>query len=275
MLNNLRTVLRSVIICGTATILFFSSCSSYKIAYLKDIPDSLHNVQIATESDVFTEPVIQPSDILQVTVETIDPGASGGLGSQGSSSSASSSLLGKAGGGSGEQANAPGYLVDKNGMVELPIVGKVKVAGLTTAEARDLINVKASEYFKEPIVNVRYANFKVTVLGEVRLPSQYIIPDERVSILDVIGIAGDLTIYGKRDNVLLIRTVNNEKRFVRFDLGSRDIFRSPYFYLRQGDIVYVEPTKAKAATSDAAKARNFTILATIASLLLVILTKVK
>ncbi|HVW99346.1 MAG TPA: polysaccharide biosynthesis/export family protein, partial [Candidatus Babeliaceae bacterium] len=163
-------------------------------------------------------------------------------------------------------------LVDKNGYVDIPLAGKIKVGGLTTSEARDAITKVATTYFVNPVVNVRIINFKVTVIGEVMRPGQYTIQDEKASILDAIGMAGDLTIFAKRENVLLIRTVNNDKEFIRFDLNSSDLFKSPYFYLKQGDVIYVEPNKSKAATTDAAQARNISVITSISTVVVVVVS---
>jgi polysaccharide export outer membrane protein len=123
------------------------------------------------------------------------------------------------------------------------------------------------------VVSVRFANFNITVLGEVARPATYVVPNEKVSILDAIGMAGDLTIYGKRENVLLIRDSLGIKKMMRFDLNSTSTLLSPYFYLRQGDVVYVEPAKSKIAASDAVKTRNITLLGAGLSLLIVIFSR--
>ena len=124
-----------------------------------------------------------------------------------------------------------------------------------------------------PTVQVRYANFKITVIGEVARPATYTVPNERISIIDVLGYAGDLTIYGKRENVLLIRDTIGGKQFIRLNLNSSDIFKSPYFYLRQNDVVYIEPNEAKIATTDAARTRTLAVVGTVLSLLIVITSR--
>lgn len=251
----------------------FSACNNYKnISYLKDIKDSVHNIPVASlPTPVYTDPKIQPKDILQVTVQTLDPQTNTILAANNPSNVVPQSMMSPAG-----QANvtAPGYMVDKDGQLQLPLVGMVKVAGLTTAEARDLISQKASKYYKDPVVNVRFANFTITVLGEVNHPSTYVVPNEKVSILDALGMAGDLTIFARRENVMLIREENGDKKFIRFNINSSEIFASPYFYLRQGDMVYVEPGKSKAASTDAVRARNVTLIASGLTVLIVLLTRV-
>lgn len=254
-----------------SVILLLPACSSHKnIAYFRDIKDSVYNTPVAAVPTSFTDPKIQPNDILQVTIQTIDPQANNIL----SGNSGTYVTPATPGTQAVQQQQVPGFLVDKNGMIQLPLVGALKVGGLSTADIRDLVTEKVARYYKDPVVNVRLANFTVTVLGEVTKPSSYLIANEKASILDALGMAGDITIYGKRENVMLIREENGEKKFIRFNLNSSDIIRSPYYYLRQGDVVYVEPGKAKAATTDMAKTRNYALLASGLSVLIVLLSRV-
>lgn len=252
-------------------IILASSCgTNKKITYFKDIPDSVYQSARNIPSLAYSDPLIQSNDILQISILTLDPQANNILTAANSTSYAvqpgSANLPATA-------SSVTGFLVDKNGLVELPVIGKIKVAGLTTAVARDTIHNKVSEFYKGSVVNVRFANFNITVLGEVARPATYVVPSEKVSILDVIGMAGDLTIFGKRENVLLIRDSLGYKQYIRFNLNSSETFSSPYFYLRQGDMVYVEPSKSKVASTDAAKARNITLIASGLSLLFVIITR--
>jgi polysaccharide export outer membrane protein len=143
-----------------------------------------------------------------------------------------------------------GYLVNPDGTLELPLIGKVPVGGLTTAQVADRIREKLKEYLKEPTVNIRNQNFRVSVMGEVARPSLFTIPNEKITMLEALSLAGDITIYGRRDNVLLIREVNGLRTFTRIDLTNRDLFRSPYFYLRPNDVIYVEPGRARVASAD-------------------------
>jgi len=132
------------------------------------------------------------------------------------------------------------------------------------------------KYVKNPIVNVKFSNFKVTVFGEVAKPATYIMPTEKVTLFDALSQAGDLTIYGKRENVTVIRdTLDNKKNMVHLNLNSKNIISSPYFYLQPNDVVYVEPNESKAASTDAVRNRNITILASLVSILLVVATRVK
>lgn len=249
-----------------------SSCSTPKnITYFQDVPDTAKQ-RIINQAAYYT-PIIQPDDILQVNIQTLDANTTAQLNQQNavswpvnnSSQTGSSSAI---------PANISGYLVDKDGYVILPLLGKVSVKGKTTDQVRDDIRNKAAEFYKDPVVNVRFANFKVTVLGEVARPSSYIMPNEKITLLDAIGMAGDLTIYGKRENVLLIRDNNGKKEFVRFDLNSSNIFASPYFFLHQGDVVYVEPNKSKVVATDVGQVRRIAIFTSALTLLIVIISRV-
>lgn len=256
---HVRLLFLSVI---TASILF--SCGSVKnVKYLGDIPDSAKLVEKVTAK--YVEPVIMSDDILVITIQTIDPTASS-IANQGQQMPTVGS-----GSQSSQQQQVTGYLVDKNGEVDFPLIGKIKLEGYTTYQAREIVTKEASKYYKDPSVQVRFANFKVTVIGEVNKPGTYTLPNERVSVFDIIGLAGDLTIYGKRDNIMLIREVNGLKNIVRLNLTSSEIFASPYYYLRQNDVIYIEPDKSKAAALNAPTRTYITIILTaISSLALAI-----
>lgn len=232
----------------------FIGCRSNKtIPYFKNIPKTEYS---KIEQAAYTELKIKEDDILDITIQTADLNAA----SQVNDAATNNSVATPGGGGQ----RVSGFVVDKEGEVELPVLGRVKVAGLTSYEARNLIRKKANDYFVDPTVQVRFVNFKVTVIGEVNRPSSYTMPSERVTILDAIGLAGDLTIYGKRENVLLIRETNNGKELVQFNLNDAEVFKSPYYYLKQNDIIYVEPSKGKIASADSSR---FSVIAIIASLL--------
>lgn len=143
-----------------------------------------------------------------------------------------------------------GYLVDPAGNIELPLINKIAVAGLSTVQAADRIREQLKTYLKEPTVNVRNQNFRISVMGEVARPSLFTIPNEQITLLEALSLAGDITIYGRRDNVLLIREVNGERSFSRIDLTGRALFQSPYFYLHPNDVLYVEPGKARLSNAD-------------------------
>ncbi|GAA0559916.1 polysaccharide biosynthesis/export family protein [Chitinophaga japonensis] len=254
--------------------LIFVSCSTPKnVAYFQDVPDTLRQKMV--ELAIYYTPVIQPDDILQVSVQTLDPTTTALLNQQNNTGWSTPAANTQSNAGSTGTAVVPGYLVDKEGYVVLPLIGRIMAKGKTTGQIRDEIRNKAAEFYKDPVVAVRFANFKITVLGEVARPSTYIMPNERVTLLDAIGAAGDLTIYGKRENVMLIRENNGKKEFVRFNLNNSNLFSSPYFYLQQGDVVYVEPNKAKVASTDMAQVRRLSVLATALSVLIVLASRIQ
>ncbi|MDR2927977.1 MAG: polysaccharide biosynthesis/export family protein [Cytophagaceae bacterium] len=151
------------------------------------------------------------------------------------------------------------YRVDKNGCINFPVIGQIKVEGLTRSETVTLLSEKISPYLPEPIINLQIASFRVTVLGEVNRPGNINVTNERITVLDALGIAGDLTIYGNRENVKLIRDNNGKKEFYTYDLTRSDLFLSPYYYLQQNDVIYIEPNDTRKKASKFGSAENFTL----------------
>lgn len=153
----------------------------------------------------------------------------------------------------GGQFLIPTHTADANGYVQLPLIGSVRVAGLDINAASDTIRARIGVYFLNPVVSVRVTQFRYTLLGEVRVPGTYLFNRERISILEALGLAGDLTNYADRRKILVVRESEGERRFAYLDLHARDVFRSPYYYLQPGDVVYAEPLRAKVgAVSDQA-----------------------
>ena len=151
----------------------------------------------------------------------------------------------------GSTTDAPLYLVDVNGVINMPLIGQVPVVGLTTQQARDTIAKRLERFLKAPIVNVRVATFRFSVLGEVNRAGTYSVAYESVNILEALSQAGDVAQYGNRENILVIRQTNGQRRYGRINLHQREVFKSPYFYIEQGDVIYVEPLPAKVgATAD-------------------------
>lgn len=191
-------------------------------------------------------PTIKKGDILSVQVSSLNADASVFFNPVSVADNNGSAMA------NNQLARTSGYLVGNDGTIKLPLIGQLTVVDLTDAQASDLITSKLKVYLKEPTVNVRNQNFKISVLGEVTRPAVFTIPNERVTIPEALGLAGDLTIYGRRDNVLIIREQGNKRVFTRIDLTRRDAFRSPYYSLRPNDIVYVEPGRARVTSVDRA-----------------------
>jgi len=254
---------------------FFSSCSSSKkVVYFQDLQDtSKISSQIINEA---YEVKIQPDDILEIIVSSLNPEATAPF-NLGSAITTNYSSAGTPITGSNVTTNNnfAGYLVDKQGRIDFPVLGKMKVDGYTTIQLKDTLEHKLDTFLSNPIVNIRLLNYKITVLGEVTHPAAYTIPSERLTVIDAIGMAGDLTIFGKRENIMVIREESGQRKFVRLNLNSSDIFKSPYFYLKQNDIVYVEPNKAKIATSGPLSLQKISLVVSILSLLSIIFIRLK
>lgn len=241
-----------------------ASCTTQKhVVYFEDIADSgiLKDVKLPE----FTSPVVQTDDILSISIQTIDPLITAQL------NQAPAQVV-VTGVGAVPQP-ITGYLVDKAGNVELPLLGKIQVAGLTSSQVQDVVREKSLKYLKDPTVQVRFANFKINVLGEVVRPSTYTVSNEKVSVLDAIALAGDLTILGERENILIIRENNGKKEFARVNLSDSKFIASPYYYLKQNDIIYVAPNKARIASNNVPRNQTITLFASFAALLIALLTR--
>ncbi|KLT64029.1 polysaccharide biosynthesis/export family protein [Pedobacter sp. BMA] len=268
-MNKQNNMSKGVVFVATLLVISLtSSCiSNKKIAYFQDI-QSVNQAKLDS-AVVFSEPIIQSDDILSINIFTLNQ-QSGAIVNQ----AASTPSLGGNSNSSLATQNT-GFLVDRNGEIELSLIGKVKVAGLTSYQARELIREKAANIYQQPNVQLRFANFKVSVLGEVNAPSTYTLPNEKVSILDALSLAGDLTIYGKRENVLIVRDNNGIKEFARLDLNSSDIFNSPFYYLKQNDVIYVEPNKRKVSASNSAQIQTIGVIASVISVIVLAISSFK
>jgi polysaccharide export outer membrane protein len=213
---------------------FGISCTNTKnIVYFNDIKD----IQLKSEI-TFTEPKIQVNDILSIIVSSLDKEASAVFNAPNESSYITNSGL------FGSNRLTIGYLVNEFGNITFPLLGEMKVTGMTKLEltksiTRQLIDKKL---LVEPIVTIRHLNYRVSVLGEVAKPGVFSVPNERLNLLEALSFAGDITYYGKKDNILLIRENDKgEKTIKRLDLTDQKILTSEYFYLQSNDILYVEP----------------------------------
>ncbi|UII79899.1 polysaccharide biosynthesis/export family protein [Flagellimonas sp. CMM7] len=206
----------------------FVCCTSTKeVVYFQDANEFETLVDDNSSSTKF-----KVDDLLSIHISTLDPEAS-----------APFNLFRGAeeGGIRGEQVN---YLVNKDGEIDFPVIGKIKVSGLSPTEARDMLREKLRDYLKNPIINIRIRNFTVTVLGAVNRPGTYRVQGEQISILEALGFAGDVNIKGRRDNIMVIRDFNGTKVYNRINLNGKDSLKSPVYYLTQNDVVYVEPNKS-------------------------------
>lgn len=220
-------------------LIVLSSCSNRNLVYFSDLPTTDSNTPIKN----YDPPKIQPDDILSVTVSSLNPE---------SNVLFNNVLLPTSSGNNNiiAQKIDEGYLVDKDGFINFPVIGKINLSGLTKEQATEKMTGLIKEHVKTPIVNIRFVNFKVTVIGEVTKPSTFTVATEKINVLEALGLAGDMTAYGRRENVLIIREKGGIRTTAKINLNNRDVLTSPYFYLQQNDIVYVEPdNKVKTAST--------------------------
>lgn len=217
--------------------LLLSSCSSSKhnLSYFENIGD----VQSGTIPSSDFEIKIQPDDELNITVSSVVPEATASYNLPQTNPALRGSLK------TTTQMQNQTYVVDKKGDIIFPILGKIKVEGLSVTEIADLLKSKISVDVDDPQVRVELVNFKVNVLGEVKKPGAIAVNRQKYSVLDAIAESGDLTEFGLRENVLLIRDENGVKKYQRLNLNDINLLSSPYFYMQQNDVLYVEPNKIR------------------------------
>lgn len=253
--------------------LFLSSCGSVKnVAYIQNSDD----VDL-TRSDYLYDARIMPKDILTITVNTVNPEASAPFNLVVRNTlNPNSSNIGNSGG------SLQTYLVDNHGRIEFPVLGSLEVGGLTKSQCEKMIHDKIMPYLnaaENPVVTVRMSNYKISVIGEVGRPGMFTVGNEKINIFEALAQAGDLTIYGVRDKVKLIREhEDGHKEVHTLNLNDTEIIKSPYYYLQQNDIVYVEPNKVKARNSSIGQSTTLwltstSILISLTSLLYNILKK--
>lgn len=254
--------------------LVFSSCSKKNYENVAYFITEEH--QRAPIEVVNTEPTIKVDDALTISVSALDPNsvASFNLPAVSYLTPGSSSL--------NFSQNLQSYVVDQNGEINYPILGKIKVEGMTRKELQSYLEAKISQTVDSPIVNVNIANFRFSVLGEVTRPGVFETESYKISILEALSKAGDLTVYGERNNVMLIRQIDGKNHFFTFDLNNDDIFKSPVYYLQQNDIIYVTPNKSKRKNARYSQSDSYNIslfsaiissVSVITSLLIALLVK--
>jgi len=239
-------------------LLAFSSCGSRKsMVYLQADSTKINSIY---DQHV---PKIQPNDILTISVTAADPKVTAPFNLISSLPNTNMSQ-------SADLALRPTYTVDDQGDIIFPLLGKVKIGGLTRLEAIEVIREKLGKYIKDPGVNMNFNNFRISVLGEVARPGSFIMPTERITILEAISMAGDLTLRGVRENVLIIREVNGNKTMNRLDLTKQDVLNSPYYYLAQNDVIYIEPNKVQ--INNSRLGANTNIIISIAGLIITVIS---
>ncbi|NEM97599.1 polysaccharide biosynthesis/export family protein [Pontibacter burrus] len=214
--------------CFIIFLLFISSCGPTRnLAYFSDLEEQ---TSYSEEIKNLTVSKIQSNDLLSITVSSESPE---------SDAQFNRGML------AANDSKLEGYLVNEAGYIDFPVLGSIKLAGLTKQEAKEKLTAALQQYLKAPVVSIRNMNFRVTVIGEVNRPSTFTVPAEKISILEALGMAGDMTPFGKRENVIVMREEAGTRTMVRLNLNKKDVLNSPYFYLQQNDVVYVEPDKMK------------------------------
>lgn len=243
--------------CISLTILSFCSClETRNISYFNNAIDTLY-----ADNGIEREIIIQPNDILSISIGSLNAEASAIF-------NTSNNYIISSATAAGSNTQSSGYLVNTDGFIQLPMLGNIKAANFTKKELKQAITqtILDKKLLIDPIVNIRHMNFEVTVIGEVGHPTVITVPSEKISMLKALGLAGDITIYGKKENVLLIREVNGKRKVNHVDLNSAKFLSSPFYYLKPNDVVYVEPNKNKIASVE----RNRQLLPAILSGLSVI-----
>ncbi len=230
-----------------ACVLLSTSCiSQRKLSYLRDVTatsaDSINQTYTSQKENYITK-----GDLLSILVNAMDIAAvqSFNMPVANVQNLGSRQVTTNLNGGGSLQ----GYWVDPEGNIDFPVLGKMHVEGMTTTMLRDTLTQLISRSVKDPIININFMNFFVTVLGEVKAPGRHAVSSQGMTIFEALGLAGDLTIYGKRNNVLVSREVDGKMEFARLNLNDQSIFASPYYHIRQNDVIYVEPNNARAISS--------------------------
>lgn len=234
-------VSRIMVFISITSLFFCGACNtSKKVAYFENV----HDADFKSSLGVIEAP-IQKNDILSINISSLNAEASAIFNPTTNAGNKESTTS------TGGNIQTGGYLVNSDGNIQLPILGNIQAAGLTKKQLRENITnmILQKKLLIDPIVDIRHLNFEVTVIGEVAHPTVITVPSERISLVKALGLAGDLTIYGKRENVLLIREQDGKKITRHINLNSADFLNSEYYYLQPNDVVYVEPNKTKVATA--------------------------
>lgn len=258
-----RTLNYSLII-AIGILLSVSCTNTKKAVYFYNVPDTTF-MQRAPESQTY----IQKNDILGIAISSLNAEASAIFNPPNNNNIRATTVT-------GSNTEPGGYLVGEDGTIQFPVLGNIKAEGLTKKELQDNITnmILSKKLLIDPLVEIRFLNYEVTVLGEVAKPTVITVPSEKISLLKAIGLAGDLTIYGKRENVLIIREENGKKRTRHVNLNSSNFFSSPYYYLQPNDVVYVQPNKARVASAGRTQQLLPIILSSL-SIVVIVLDRVK
>lgn len=239
MKNSLNVILLACVLLSTSCV------SQRKLSYLRDVTEASADTINQTYKSL-KENYITKGDLLSIFVNALDIAAVQAFNMPVANvqNLGSRNVAAATGGGS-----LQGYWVNPDGNIDFPVLGKLHVEGMTTTMLKDTLTQLISRSVKDPIININFMNFYVTVLGEVKNPGRHAVSSQGMTIFDALGLAGDLTIYGKRNNVLVSREVDGKMEFARLNLNDEAIFASPYYHIRQNDVIYVEPNNTRAISS--------------------------
>jgi polysaccharide biosynthesis/export protein len=219
-------------ICISLILITLFSCSRQRnLVYFSDLKSQNETTGLILNDG---EPRILKNDILNIVVNSTSP-----------ESNVMFAFNSNGNINSGGFYEKEGYRVNDMGSIKFPVLGEIKIDGLTIAQAQNLIEERLNRIVKNAVVNVKFMNFRITVIGEVNHPSTFTVQNEKINLLEALGLAGDMTPFGKRENVLLIRENDGKRMMVRVNLNNKEVLNSPYFYLKQNDVIYIEPDKAK------------------------------
>ena len=244
----MKNLFLKLITISTVTLMLFSCGSRQDIVYFQDADLAAISRPIENYSSV-----IKPDDALTITVSSLDLEGMRPFNLSAVSYIANDGDVGR--------TMLQSYLVDANGNIDFPVLGTLKLAGLTRIQATAMIKDMLKEYIKDAIVNIRNVNFKISVLGEVNNPGLFTVPNDRITILEALALAGDLTINAERHNVFVAREEGNKKTYNRVNLTSEELFNSPIYYLSQNDVIYVTPNNSRIKGSNIGPSTGATLTA--------------
>lgn len=256
-----KKIFSSAFLCCLCTLLLSSCANTKQVTYFNNLVDTL----LPASADAF-DPVIQKGDLLSISVSSLNSEVTTVFNVANTPANTSSVS------GNNMLSQAVGYLVSQDGYIDFPMLGSIKAVGLRKEALKELItrSLEDKKLLFNPVVSVRYLNYHITVLGEVNNPGVVTIPNEQISVLEAIGLAGDLTIYGKRDNVLLIRKEDGRKIAQRLDLNSDKLLTSPYYYLKSNDVLYVQPGSNKVLSASQSRMVLPMVLSALSFLIIVV-----
>ncbi len=255
---------------------FFSSCQPTKKTHLDRL--YLQGIDSSLNSAInVPEPLIQKGELLSITVFSDDADATLVFNQIQNGAGSAKSAAGEAAGGSGGggATQGTGYLVDPEGNIRFHTIGMMHIEGLSKLQLKKLLEEKLTEFLKHPYVEIRFLSKRVTILGEVEKPGVINMPEEKLSILEALALSGDITNYGRKDNILVVREENGKRSMARLNVKDPAVYRSDYFYLHKDDLVYIEPNRKKPSGTDQTLVRNISLGASLLSVLAILYTLFK